>query len=182
MGTLAVSTCIVYLITYIPTYTIKTLGLPGSTGFAATMIGGVMLLLVTPIAGYYSDKAGRVPIMLPAAIGVLVTVYGLFAAIVVAPALGILLAAVGFLSVLKAAYYGPMASLMGDLFPTETRATGMSLGYNIGVAIFGGLTPLASAWLVSATGDAKSPAFWVMFSAAVSVTSLIVIGKRLKLR
>jgi MFS transporter, MHS family, proline/betaine transporter len=182
MGTLAVSTCIVYLITYIPTYTIKTLGLPGSTGFAATMIGGVMLLLVTPIAGYYSDKAGRVPIMLPAAIGVLVTVYGLFAAIVVAPALGILLAAVGFLSVLKAAYYGPMASLMGDLFPTETRATGMSLGYNIGVAIFGGLTPLASAWLVSATGDPKSPAFWVMFSAAVSVASLIVIGRRLKLR
>jgi MHS family proline/betaine transporter-like MFS transporter len=84
--------------------------------------------------------------------------------------------------VLKAAYYGPMASLMGDLFPTETRATGMSLGYNIGVAIFGGLTPLASAWLVSTTGDPKSPAYWVMFAAAVSVASLIVIVKRLRLR
>jgi MHS family proline/betaine transporter-like MFS transporter len=41
----------------------------------------------------------------------------------------------------------------------------MAVGYNIGVAVFGGFTPLIAAWLISATGNDLSPSFWVILTA-----------------
>jgi MHS family proline/betaine transporter-like MFS transporter len=71
---------------------------------------------------------------------------------------------------------------MANLFPPDTRATGMAVGYNIGVAIFGGFTPLIAAWLISTTGSDLAPSFWVMITAVVSLTSMAVIWKKIGLR
>ncbi|MGW2346630.1 MFS transporter [Streptomyces sp. NPDC001661] len=66
IGLLAVTTCLNYLITYIPTYATKTLGLPDSTGFVAALAGGLVLLAVTSVAGHFSDRVGQIAIMIPA--------------------------------------------------------------------------------------------------------------------
>ena len=62
------------------------------------------------------------------------------------------------------------------------RGTGLSLGYNVGVAIFGGLTPLGAAWLIGITGDAKAPAYWVLLAGALSVAAILVVWKKLGVR
>jgi MFS transporter, MHS family, proline/betaine transporter len=182
VGVLAATTCLNYMITYIPTYAIKTLGLPDSTGFTATLVAGVVLLLVTSYAGHLSDRVGQVRIMIPAAALILVLIYPMFALMVAAPALGTLVVVLFFMALLKAGYFGPMGALMAELFPTQTRATGMAVGYNVGVTIFGGFTPLIAQWLLGSTGMDASPAFWVMIAAAVSLVSLSVIWRRLGLR
>ena len=182
IGVLAVTTCLNYLLSYMPTYAIKQLHLPASTGFAAALVGGIALLIATPFAGHFSDRFGQIRFMRPAAVLILLLIYPLFLLLVTFPGIGVLLGMLCILSVLKAAYFGPMAALLANLFPAETRATGMAVGYNIGVAIFGGFTPLIATWLISVTGSPLAPSFWVMFTGVVSLASLGVISGKLGLR
>ncbi|MPQ96464.1 MFS transporter [Modestobacter sp. I12A-02628] len=172
IGALAVTTCLNYMISYIPTYAINTLGLADSAGFVATLVGGLVLLVVSPLSGHLSDRSGPTRIMLPGAAATLLLIYPLFALMVSTPGLGVLVVVVGLMALLKGAYYGPLGMLMADLFPTRVRATGMAVGYNIGVAVFGGATPLVAQFLLGATGTAAAPAFWVMVAAVASLAAV----------
>jgi len=182
IGALAVTTCLNYMITYIPTYAIRTLDLPANSGFIATVAGALVLLLVTPLAGHLSDRWGPVPLMLPAAALVLVLIYAMFSLMVAAPGVGVLVLVVAGMALLKGTYFGPLGGLMAGLFPTRVRATGMAVGYNIGVAIFGGFTPLVAQWLLGSTGNDAAPALWVMIAAVASISALVVCRKRVPRR
>jgi len=182
IGVLAATTCLNYMISYIPTYAIHTLKLPASSGFAATMMAGIVLLVVTPFAGHLSDKFGQLRIMIPAAVLILLLIYPMFGFMVAVPALGTMLLVLFFMGLFKACYYGPMSAAMASIFPAETRATGMAVGYNIGVTIFGGFTPLVATLLINSTGNALSPSFWVIFAALVSTVSLVILWRRMGLR
>ncbi|RVU15874.1 MFS transporter [Streptomyces antnestii] len=178
IGLLAVTTCLNYLITYIPTYATKTLGLPDSAGFVAALAGGLVLLAVTSVAGHFSDRVGQIAIMIPAAGAVLLLIYPMFALLVAAPSLALLIGVVMVMALFKGCYYGPMGALMAGIFPAETRATGMAVGYNIGVTVFGGFTPMIAAWLLDTTGQSAAPSYWVAFAAVASLTSLFVLRRR----
>lgn len=182
IGVIAVTTCLNYMITYIPTYAAQTLGLPASSGFMATIVAGVVLLTVTPIAGHFSDRVGQIRIMVPAAGLILLLIYPMFAWMVTAPSLGVLLVVLFVMALFKGSYFGPMGALMAGMFPAESRATGMAVGYNIGVTVFGGFTPLIAAGLIEATSNAMSPSLWVIFAAIVSLAALSVSWKKLGLR
>jgi MFS transporter, MHS family, proline/betaine transporter len=56
LGAAIVSNSSYYLLLYVPTYGVKTLHLPAYTGFAATLLGGIILAVFSVIAGYWSDK------------------------------------------------------------------------------------------------------------------------------
>ncbi|MCQ9389891.1 MFS transporter [Brevibacterium sp. 50QC2O2] len=178
MGVLAVSTCLNYIITFIPTFAVKNLGLGPETGFIAALAGGIVLFIFSPTAGILADRTNRFLMMVPAGLAILLCVYGIFAWVQAVPLLIVLVILVSVLSLFKAFYYGPMASVMADIFPAETRGTGLAFSYNLGVAIFGGLTPTIALWLTQVTGEAKSPSYWVMFSAALSLVSLAACWKK----
>lgn len=182
IGILAVTTCVNYMITYIPTFSIEQLHLPESSSFYSLIVSAIVLIAVTPIVGHLSDKYGKLKIMIPAAAVTLVLIYPAFALMVGVPTLGVLLVVVAVLAGLKGTYFAPMASVLAMIFPTETRATGQAVGYNIGVAIFGGFTPLVAASLIKTTGLPVAPSFWVMLAAVVSLAALVTIWKRLGMR
>src|SRR6202521_4809766 len=56
LGASIVSNSSYYLLLYVPTYGVKTLHLPAYTGFAATLVGGIILAVFSVLAGYWSDK------------------------------------------------------------------------------------------------------------------------------
>ena len=59
-GIMAVSTAASYqMILYRPTYAVQQLHLPASTGFAATVVTGTILMVVTPLMGHFADQYGR---------------------------------------------------------------------------------------------------------------------------
>ena len=178
IGAAIVSNSSFYLILYIPTYAIKQLHLPASAGFTATLIGAALLAVVCPIAGHWSDRIGRAPIMLVMAGLFLLTSYPVFAVMVAWPSLLAAVCAAGWLSLVKAGYSGVLPSLLAELFPTETRSIGMSLSYSISVTIFGGFAPLIATWLIATTGNPLSPSFYLMFTAALSMIALAVAERR----
>jgi MHS family proline/betaine transporter-like MFS transporter len=181
IGASIISNSSFYLILYIPTYAIKQLHLPASTGFTATLIGAALLTVVCPLAGHWSDRIGRTPIMLAMAGLFLLTSYPVFALMVALPSLAAAVFAAGWLSLIKAGYSGVLPSLLAGLFPTETRGIGMSLSYSISVTIFGGFAPLIATSLIAATGNPLSPSFYLMFTALLSMLALAVVQRRVRL-
>ena len=179
IGSLVLTTTANYMLLYMPTYASRQLGLAPSYGFMATLLAGFIVMVLTPIVGHWSDKVGRTRIMLGAGVLFFLTVYPAFMFMNAHPSLLTLMAAVGWVAILKAIYYAPIPALMSDMFPTRTRTTGMAVGYNLGTTIFGGFTPLAVASLIAATGNNLAPGFYLMIAAIISLFTLVWARVRL---
>jgi MHS family proline/betaine transporter-like MFS transporter len=178
IGALAISTAINYLILYMPTYAVKTLNLPASVGFIATFAGAIVVTFLTPFAGMVSDRIGRTTHMITINVLLLISIFPAFLLLTKAPTPTIIIVAVFWIATLKSLYYGPLAALMSELLPAETRATGLGLGYNIGVMIFGGMGPVTMAWLggFPAIGD-LAPGYYLTLIGVLSLVALIVIRR-----
>src|SRR5690349_15734643 len=64
LGISIISNASFYILAYIPTYGVKTLHLPQSAGFTATLIGGLILAIGCPLAGHWSDKMTSRPLLM----------------------------------------------------------------------------------------------------------------------
>jgi MHS family proline/betaine transporter-like MFS transporter len=178
LGISIISNASFYLLLYIPTYGVKQLHLPPYTGFVATLVGGLILAVGCPLAGHWSDKIPRPLIMVVMCSLFVLTAYPSFYLMVAFPSLAACIIAVGWLNLVKAGYSGVLPSLMAEQFPVDTRAIGVSLGYSISVTIFGGFAPFIATWLIARTGDPLSPSYYLMFTALLSLVSLIAIRWR----
>ena len=98
------------------------------------------------------------------------------------PSFATMLLALIWIGVLKATYFGALPALMSEIFPTQTRATGLAVSYNIGVTVFGGFAPFVITWLIDASGNKLAPGFYLMFCAVASLLALYVVRARLKIR
>jgi len=178
VGASAISNSSAYIILYIPTYAIKELHLPQTTGFIATLVGAVILGLASPLAGHLSDKFGRGGLLTGTAWLFLLSTYPIFYLMVAFPSLATAILAAGWLSLVKAGYSGVLPSQLAELFPTPVRGIGVSLSFAIAVTIFGGFTPFVATGLIAMTGNRLSPSFYVMFTAALSLLALVFVRRR----
>jgi len=172
-GAVVLCTVAMYTVLFMPTYATRQLGLTASGGFLGGLLTGVIQVMLIPVFGALSDRIGRLPIAAVAAAIMLVMVYPLFSWLAADPTLQTLLIVQGIIGVLMAAYMGPLAALMSELFPARMRTTGLSISYAFGVAIFGGFAPFINAWLIEVTGTKLAPAFYLMLAAVISLSALV---------
>ncbi|WP_144631377.1 MFS transporter [Bordetella genomosp. 13] len=182
IGTVVLGTVATYLVLYMPTYAVKTLKIPQSAAFAATLVTGIVQFICAPMVGHWSDKHGRTGIMLASAVLFGVLIYPLLHFLAQSPTFGTMIAVQIVIGVLLSGYFGALPALLSDLFPTRTRTTGMSLAYSIAVTIFGGFAPFIITWLISATGNPYAPSFYLIFAAVISIAALAGVRGRLGLR
>jgi MHS family proline/betaine transporter-like MFS transporter len=180
LGISIISNSSFYILAYIPIYGVTTLHLPASTGFTATLIGGLILAIGCPFAGLWSDKLPRKrPLLMVITCWLFVlTSYPAFYLMAAWPSLAACVIAVGWLYLVKAGYSGVLPSLLSEQFPVETRAIGVSLSFSTAVSIFGGLAPLVATSLIAATGDSLSPSYYLIFTALLSLVALMAIQGR----
>ena len=182
IGAVVVSTSSNYLILYMPTYAVKSLHLPQSTGFVATLVGAFILTLGAPLIGHWSDTVGRSRIMMATTILFLLTTYPVFSLLTGHATMATIIAAVAWMSLLKTGYSGALPAFLAECFPAQTRATGMSLSYNVGVPIFGGFAPFYITWLIALTGSNMAPGFYMIFTALLGLAALLGARARLHLQ
>ena len=179
VGVVAQSTVSVYVLQlYMPTYAVKQLHLPAAQSFGVVVLNGGLQFLLSPVMGALSDRIGRIRIMLTTSVLMILLIYPMFALLRAYPTIGALLALQAVSGIFKAAYSGPMPALMSEIFPTRVRSTGLSLGYSLGVTLFGGFAPFIVTWLIHTTGDTLAPSYYVLTAAVVSGIALTIIALR----
>jgi MFS family permease len=159
------------LFVFMPTYVIRVLNLDLQVSFTAPLIGGAALTLFCPLFGSLSDTHGRKAVLATSIALFLLVVYPAFVWLNESPGVGRLAVVEMLFGVLMAGYAGPFGAALADLFPVDTRVTGMSAAYNFGIAIFGGFAPLIIAWLIGVTGNPLAPAYYVMAGLALSLVA-----------
>jgi MHS family proline/betaine transporter-like MFS transporter len=73
---------------------------------------------------------------------------------------------------------GSGPALFVEMFPQCDRLSGYSVAFNVGVGIFGGLTPMIATSLIAATGAATAPAFYLLVAAGAAVVALALTPDR----
>ncbi len=180
-GLLAAGTAATYIGIYLPTYAQHDLHMAVGASFAAPILGAIVALAVTPVVAAASDRVGRFrPMILFCALLAVISIPA-FILLSAWPNFGMLLAMNVLISLLRAGYSAPMPALLAELFPPAVRAVGMSAAYSTGVAIFGGLAPFISDWLIGATGNRTAPGWYVAACACISLAAMIVIAVRVRL-
>ncbi|KXX60072.1 MFS transporter [Rhodococcus sp. LB1] len=155
------------------TYAHKDFGIPRQTLLNAMMIGTAGMLLTVPLFAWLSDRYGRRPVYVTAALLTAIHAFAMFPLVTSGSFPLILLSYVISMTVLNAAANGPVPALLAELFPTASRYTGVSLCYQFAGMIGGGLGPLLAATFI-APGGPGSIAVSVMISALCIVAALSV--------
>ena len=131
-----------------------------------------VLLPVVIASGLLSDRFGRKPLLLLAAVLGLVGAVPLFWLLNHHSLLFAQLGQLG-LVLIVGLFIGVQPSMMVEAAPSPVRCTAVALGYNICLGVIGGLTPLAATWLVERTGNEIAPAFLIMAAAAVTLVATL---------
>ncbi|MBW9105642.1 MFS transporter [Paraburkholderia phenoliruptrix] len=182
IGTVVLGTVSTYLVLFMPTFGVKQLGLAPSVAFSAIALTGLIQMVFAPLVGHLSDRHGRTTIMLIAGLLLLVLIYPAFVYLVAHPTFGTLIALQVVLGFLMTGYFAALPGLLSEMFPVQTRTTGMSLAYNIAVTVFGGFGPFIIAWLISFTGSKAAPSYYLIFAALLSVAALVAARRKLGFR
>jgi MFS family permease len=140
------------------------------------------VVAVLGIVGFsaLSDRLGRRPIVLAGAVAMAAWAFLIFPLIDSGSTALLVLAVVIGQGVVHASMYGPLAALYSELFPTRSRYTGASLGYQI-AGIGAGLSPVVFAGVMA--GSASSVAVSTIIAACclVSVGCILALGETSRL-
>ena len=181
IGIVAQSTVGVYVLQlYMPMYAVKQLHMAAAASFGVVVLNGGLQFLLSPVMGALSDRIGRIRIMLTTSVLMGTLIYPMFALLQRHPTIGWLLLLQAMAGIFKAAYSGPMPALLAEIFPTRVRSTGLSIGYSIGVTIFGGFAPTIVETFIHLTGDKLAPSYYVLTAAVLSGVSLVIVGWRMR--
>lgn len=153
------------------TYVTQQLGLDKSLVLNGVMAASVVQLVAIPYFGALSDRIGRRPIYLVGAIGVGLWGFAFFPLLDTGSALAAIVAVtVGLL--FQAAMFGPMGAYIAELFPTEVRYSGSSIGYQLAGVVGGSVAPLIGVALLSAFGTGQAVAVYSAIAAAITVAAV----------
>jgi MHS family proline/betaine transporter-like MFS transporter len=169
------STTAAYVVTfYMPSYAVRELGLsPAFSLAAAALVGFLSFALASPV-GWLSDRIGRKSLIIGSRVVLALVIYPAFVWLVDEPSPGRLLTLMALLGALHVVQAVPGLTALPEMFPKHVRATGMSVVYSVGVALFGGFSPLIVTWMVNETGSKLAPAWYLMGTTVVSLFGLLL--------
>jgi MFS transporter, MHS family, citrate/tricarballylate:H+ symporter len=178
MLTAVMTTVFFYMITaYTPTYGNSVLKLSAVGAMLVTLCVGATNFVMLPVMGAVSDRIGRRPLLIGAALAAIVTGYPALLWLVSAPSLARLLTVELWLALVYATYNGAMIVHLTEIMPRRVRTAGFSLAYSCATAIFGGFTPALATWLIARTGDKAIPGAWLSLAAAISLAAVLLTRK-----
>lgn len=165
------------LFLYMPTYLTTILSYPNTQvalyNTLNILLHGFALIAIS----WLSDSIGRRPILMAGALGFVLLSYLLFACLA-QQTTGNLIAGMLMISLLGSCMIYPC--VLVELFPTSIRYTGIAISYNVGFAVFGGLTPLIVTYLIKSTDNILAPSFYLILSAAFCLITALTIKSKHK--
>ena len=169
--TILINTAFYLVLTYMPTFLTTSLDMDGTqSGLMLVGVQLVMMAVIIPL-GALTDRIGRRPVLLTAAIG-----FTLFSI----PAILLLNTGSLVLQVLGLAIFGlflvmllcNISATLPALFPTTVRYAGFALGYNVATSLLGGPAGLINEWLIGETGSTLVPGFYMTVAGIIGLIAI----------
>ena len=161
-----------YLMTvYIASWAITDLNI-NREDFLGNQIESVLLFAIfIPISAVLADRYGRKLILIMASLGIILfgMVLGLLLDTSLLLTLSIGMALMGFT-------YGPLGTILSELYPTNVRYTGSSLSFNFAGIVGASFAPFIALWLASNFG-VHYVGYYLAFAAIISLTATYFSSK-----
>jgi MFS family permease len=154
-------------------YITGTVGRERSVGLTAVLVGSACQLVLIPSFGALSDRFGRRPVYALGAVAAAAWSFAFFPLLSTGTTAVIVFAVVVAL-LTHAAMYGPQAAFIAELFSTELRYSGASMGYQLAGVLGGGIAPIVAIALVDAFGTAYAVSMYVLAMMVLTLVALAV--------
>jgi MFS family permease len=166
----------VYILSnYMTTYAIRTLHLPTTVALSASLLSGLSMLIFSPLGGMLSDRIGRRPVIMGSRVLLLVATYPAFWLMTSVPSEWTLWIVVATLPGINALGVAVSLVFIPESMPSSVRASGLAIVYAVTVAVFGGSAQGIVTWLISATGDPTSPAYYVLLANVLALAAPLLL-------
>lgn len=161
------------LLSYMPTYLSANLKYDTNHGLMMILIVMLLMMVIQPFLGMLCDRIGRRPVVMIGCIGTFLLAWPCFVLIQQGSHLSIF-AGLMILAALLNCFTSTMPSTLPALFPTSIRYGALAIAFNVSVSIFGGTTPLVTAWLIDVTHNLMMPAIYMMGAAAIGFITILM--------
>ncbi|WP_408733992.1 MFS transporter [Paraburkholderia bannensis] len=167
-----------YVVMYVAAFGLSVTPSPSSSSsFATASSIGATTFLASLIGAALADKIGAGKVVVIARAATALAVYPVFALLSENRSPVVSAIAISTVAALSALGGGPTLAFILRKFPAQNRATGLAFSYAMGVAIFGGTTPLIAAAIVHATGSGTATAWYVIFASVVALIAQLRLGR-----
>lgn len=164
--------CFYIFTVFVLTYATAELGVPKTSVLNGVLVASAIQFLMIPVFGILSDHIGRRPIYLGGAAALAAFAFPFFWIVNTASTTLIGLAIVIGLTI-HASMYAPQAAFFSELFGTDVRYTGASIGYQLASPLAGGVAPLISMGLLQWSDGRPWPvAVYLIILSAITLVSV----------
>ena len=160
-----------FLIAFFNTFLVESQKLALPAVMLINTIAITIQVLMTLFMGYLSDYLGRKRVLSTGMIS-LISLIGPIFWLLTQHNIYCALLGEAIFAVIAGSLSGVVPTLLAELFDTHHRSMGISLTYNISLAIFGGTAPLVAISLVNYTQNAYSPAWYIMGIGCIALLAL----------
>lgn len=146
----------------------------------ALIINSVFILIfacLILLVGYLADFVNRIKLIKISCAAMLLFAYPLFLLLASGLVLPTIIA-IGIFTFIFSLYLPTTFVTMIEIFNTNIRYTGLSFGFNLGLAIFGGTCPLVVTWLIEITGNTASPAYYMMLASLTAYITITLLHRK----
>jgi metabolite-proton symporter len=150
----------------------KFVGIPNSTMLTGVMLAMVVEMIAMLLWGKLSDHIGRKPVYMIGAASLAVMAFPFFWLLDTHSTPLIWLALVLGTAVCHGAMIGTLPALVGELFSTEVRYSGVALGHEVASIFAGGLSPLLATALLSRYHASWPVAVFLIVLSLITVVTL----------
>ncbi|MDP3559049.1 MAG: MFS transporter, partial [Legionellaceae bacterium] len=165
-----------FLIAFFNTFLVETQGLPLRSVMLVNTIAISIQVIITVCMGRVSDFVGRKKVLGAGIVTLGLSILPIFWLLTQHD---IYLALVGeiWFALAAGTLTGVVPTMLAELFDTYHRNMGISISYNVALALFGGTAPLVAITLVASTHNVFAPAWYLMAVALLALLALRSLGE-----
>lgn len=180
VGAKVVETAPFYIFsTFVVSYATTQLGFDRTGTLLAVTVGTVVTTLLIPVMGALSDRVGRKPLYIGGAAAMALFAFPYFWLLQQGSLPLLILATVIGLGVIWAPITAVLGTMFSEIFRSNVRYTGITLGYQIGAALAGGTAPLVATALLNAYDNSYVPvALYIILAALISLAAVVPVRER----
>ena len=154
-------------------YVTEQLGMARSAVLNGVLLAAVIELFTIPAFGWLSDRYGRKPLFLAGCLFSIAFAFPMFWLFQTHNPVVIAITIAVAVSFGQGIMFGPEAAWVAELFPARLRYSGASLGFQLGAALSGGLTPMLASALLLWTGATWPISLYLIAAAVVTIAATL---------